>query len=155
MVGEGSQRTAVEAKVKTMGLANRVSIHGFLAQAQLEDLWSRVGYLVIPSIWYENAPLVVLEALARGVPVISSDAGGLPEISVPESGSLVFRAGDPHSLAQKLVEAWNGRDDQRNLIAKARKVYLERHTPRVGAEGYLSLISNEARGHECGDNISH
>jgi len=58
--------------------------------------------VVVPSRWYENQPMVVLEALARGVPVVGSDLGGMPELIEPgETGDLV-PANDPAALAGAL-----------------------------------------------------
>jgi len=142
-VGEGSQRGFIEQRVKSTGLGDRVRVTGFLPQEDLERLWKRVGYLVMPSKWFENAPLVVLEAYARGIPVISSDAGGLPEIVCADSGSLVFNAGDPDSLSKRLEEAWEGIDSLTIVGKKARDAYERRFRPEIGVSKYLDLVKNQ------------
>lgn len=63
---------------------------------------SELDVLVIPSLWYENTPLVLLSALAARLPVIVSDMGGLVEIIRHGENGLVVSAGDPAALAAAL-----------------------------------------------------
>lgn len=58
--------------------------------------------LVVPSIWLETGPLVVLEAFAAGVPVLGSDLGGIPEWVRPGINGLLAPAGDAHAWAAEL-----------------------------------------------------
>jgi glycosyltransferase involved in cell wall biosynthesis len=58
--------------------------------------------VVVPSLWYENSPMVVLEALAHRTPVIVSDLGSLPEVVIHDRNGLVFAPGDAASLARQL-----------------------------------------------------
>ncbi len=59
--------------------------------------------LVLPSIWYENFPVSVVEAYATGLPVIASDAGTLPELVRDGQTGFIFRSGDAHLLAGKVI----------------------------------------------------
>ena len=75
-----------------------------------EALWKQVREaraLVLPSEWYENAPMSVLEAYASGTPVIGADIGGIPEMIDADTG-WVFRSGDAEDLARVLSAG--GRD---------------------------------------------
>jgi len=71
--------------------------------ASIGDLLAGLDALVVPSIWRENAPQVVQEALMAGVPVVASDIGGLPEMVRHGVTGFLFRPGDPADLAEKLV----------------------------------------------------
>jgi glycosyltransferase involved in cell wall biosynthesis len=64
-----------------------------------------VDWVVVPSIWFENAPLVIQEAFAHGRPVICSDIGGMAEKVTDGVDGLHFRAGDAASLADVLGRA--------------------------------------------------
>jgi glycosyltransferase involved in cell wall biosynthesis len=100
IVGDGPARSALERKAHDLRLKN-TTFMGRRTPDALVDLLSGARYVALPSVWEENAPLVALEALAAGRPLIVSDIGGLPELV--ESGSgVVARRGDPNDLADKI-----------------------------------------------------
>ncbi len=70
-----------------------------------QNLWRAVDWVVVPSIWWENSPLVIQEAFAHGRPVICSDIGGMAEKVTDLVDGLHFRAGDPLSLADTIAAA--------------------------------------------------
>jgi glycosyltransferase involved in cell wall biosynthesis len=75
---------------------------GWLDDRAKDELLASVDCLVVPSEWKDPAPLVVNEARARGVTVIGSDLGGIPELIAPEWRDLLARPSDPDALAQRL-----------------------------------------------------
>jgi glycosyltransferase involved in cell wall biosynthesis len=80
----------------------RVRFHGLLGKKDVHELMLAASVVVLPSRWYENQPMVVLEALARGVPVVGSDLGGLPELVDPGVTGALVPAGAPEALAEAL-----------------------------------------------------
>jgi hypothetical protein len=64
-----------------------------------------VDWVVVPSIWYENAPLVIQEAFQHGKPVICSDIGGMAEAVTDGVDGLHFRAGSAGALSDTLLRA--------------------------------------------------
>lgn len=79
--------------------AGHVSWHGAYAAEDTPKLMQSADWLVMPSIWWENAPLVIEEAFQQGRPVICSDIGGMAEAVTDGVDGLTFRAGDAHALA--------------------------------------------------------
>lgn len=81
------------------GFASQVGAQmgGRLSRDEVHAALARTDVLVVPSLWFENRPLVILEALQAGALVLASDLGALPEL-VPEP-ELRFRAGDATALA--------------------------------------------------------
>jgi glycosyltransferase involved in cell wall biosynthesis len=79
-----------------------VSFLGYLEQADLQVLIKGAGAIIIPSLWYENMPFVMLEAMSYGKIVIASRIGGTAEVIVDGENSLVFPTGDSHVLAEKI-----------------------------------------------------
>jgi glycosyltransferase involved in cell wall biosynthesis len=69
------------------------------------ELMNAVDWVVVPSIWWENSPLVIQEAFSQGRPVICSDIGGMSEKVTHERDGLLFRVGDAHALASVLQRA--------------------------------------------------
>jgi glycosyltransferase involved in cell wall biosynthesis len=70
------RRIILESKLNT------VELRGFVDPAQHRELWANAKFLIVPSIWHEPFPLVVLEALAHGRPLVVSNFGSLPETTV-------------------------------------------------------------------------
>ncbi|MCC6160279.1 MAG: glycosyltransferase family 4 protein [Deltaproteobacteria bacterium] len=62
------------------------------------DVWGEIDVLIVPSLWAENAPMVITEAHAAGVPVIAADHGALPEMVGPDRGGWLFTGLDAFAL---------------------------------------------------------
>jgi glycosyltransferase involved in cell wall biosynthesis len=69
------------------------------------EMMAAVDWVVVPSVWWENSPLVIQEAFAAGRPVICSDIGGMAEKVTDGVNGLYFRVGDPESLAATIRRA--------------------------------------------------
>jgi glycosyltransferase involved in cell wall biosynthesis len=82
-----------------------VTLVGRYRPPDLPALMNAVDWVVVPSIWFENAPLVIQEAFAHGRPVICSDIGGMAEKVADGVNGLHFRAGDAASLAATIARA--------------------------------------------------
>lgn len=87
------------------GMPPQVTFHGPYRQEELAGLMQQADWVVVPSTWWENAPLVIDEALMHGRPVICADIGGMAEKIHHRKNGLHFRAGQAQSLAQTLIQA--------------------------------------------------
>jgi glycosyltransferase involved in cell wall biosynthesis len=77
--------------------------------------------LVVPSIWYENSPLVIYSAQAAGCPVIASNLGGMAEVVEHEKNGLLFEAGDVAGLSSAIERLVGDRQLLQQLAANAIK----------------------------------
>lgn len=85
------------------GKAARVEwLEEYRNQEIVRDVFNRVDAIVVPSIWVENSPLVIHEALQARVPVITADIGGMAEYVRHEENGLLFSHRDPSALAQAM-----------------------------------------------------
>ena len=84
-----------------------LSSTGLLDDAELADFYAGARFLVVPSDWCETFGLVAAEAMVRGVPVIASRSGGLPEVVEDNVTGLLFQTGDAADLAAKITHLWN------------------------------------------------
>jgi glycosyltransferase involved in cell wall biosynthesis len=84
-------------------------ISGWLGHDQALEQLRRARALVFPSLWYEAQPLIVLEALAQGIPCVVSETSAAREMIVPGRTGLLFRTGDAADLVEKLTKL---RDDE-------------------------------------------
>jgi len=80
----------------------RISVMGCFSPEKIDDVFEDIDALIVPSVWTENAPLVMLEALARGCPVVVSNQAGLIEFVSHEVNGLIFDAGNSLALASSL-----------------------------------------------------
>ncbi|WEK03637.1 MAG: glycosyltransferase family 4 protein [Candidatus Devosia phytovorans] len=83
----------------------RVTLHGAYDSVTLPALMRRADWVVVPSIWWENSPLVIQEAFSQGLPVIASAIGGMAEKVAHGRNGLTFTAGDSAALAETLMRA--------------------------------------------------
>ena len=100
IVGDGPEREALEKDVRVSGIP--ATFTGYLSGAALEEALDSARAVVMPSEWYENAPLSLLEAFARGKPVIGSRIGGIPEMIDEGVNGYLFEPGDVAGLMEKL-----------------------------------------------------
>ena len=108
---------------------------------------SQVDWVVIPSIWWENSPLVIQEAFHFGRPVICSDIGGMAEKVEHRVNGLHFRADDPSSLASIMKEAMETPGLWEQLREGIRPLYaMEDHVKELTSL-YRELQRTEAPGH--------
>ena len=103
--------------------------------------------LVLPSLWYENFPRVLVEAYACGLPVIASRLGALADLVEDGVTGLHFAPGDAADLARKLAWADAHPEQMRRMGAAARREYEGKYTSRINYS-QLTAIYAAARG-EC------
>jgi len=77
----------------------RINFAGFVQGDQKHALLSQADHLLIPSLWYENAPVAVVEAAAYGIGLIGSRIGGIPELVSEGATGVLFEPGDAAALA--------------------------------------------------------
>lgn len=116
----------------------RVTFHGPFAPRELGAVLAGLDALVVPSLWYENTPFSVLEALHAGVPVIASDLGGIREIVRTGEGGILFPPGDAEALAAILRRA--AADPSRVLAVTPQKPPSIVDNVRVLGNLYAELI---------------
>jgi glycosyltransferase involved in cell wall biosynthesis len=80
----------------------RIQFCGTFPNSAIGEIFSSLDVLVVPSIWYENTPLVIYSAQAAGCPVVASDLGGMAEVVHHEANGLLFKPGSVVELAGSL-----------------------------------------------------
>lgn len=86
-----------ELRQRAAGLA--VTFPGPFTRNELDDVLARFDVLAVPSIWYENMPLTIQEAFRNGLPVVTTDLGGMAESVEDGVSGLLFPRGDAAALA--------------------------------------------------------
>jgi glycosyltransferase involved in cell wall biosynthesis len=101
--------------------SDNVTFFGKYESHELPALMAEVDWVIIPSIWWENSPLVIQEAYKFGKPLIGSDIGGMAEKIVDGVTGLHFRARNAESLARTIERALRERDLYESLTENIEK----------------------------------
>jgi N-acetyl-alpha-D-glucosaminyl L-malate synthase BshA len=108
MVGEGPERASAQALARRLGLQDRVKFLG--THESIEEIAGMADVFLLPSE-LESFGLSALEAMACGVPVVGSDAGGLPEVVQHAETGFLLPVGDVEGMAARTLEIL--KDDER------------------------------------------
>jgi glycosyltransferase involved in cell wall biosynthesis len=99
IIGDGPEASWLRQQIASLP---NIEWLGRLPREQVLTYMQNAKALILPSIWYENFPVTIVEAFATGLPVIVSDAGTLPELVRDGVSGFVFRSGDAADLAGKV-----------------------------------------------------
>jgi glycosyltransferase involved in cell wall biosynthesis len=115
--GRGWLTEGLDAEITRQGVADRVILPGFVDDADLPALYSAADLFVFPSL-YEGFGLPLLEAMACGVPVISSDASSLPEVAATggEPTALLLPPGDEAAWSAAMLRLLTDETARQRLI---------------------------------------
>ena len=118
VVGKGPDLNKVQMKIEQLGIENNFRFTGFVKDEDLPFYYNAADFFVLPSKSGEGLPLVALEAMACGLPVIATDVGGISEILMEDHGKLV-PPNQPELLAKAVLEFSNIDLSSRKLELRA------------------------------------
>jgi glycosyltransferase involved in cell wall biosynthesis len=137
--GEGPQRGELEAEARTLGISDRVRFLGFVNLSQLPGSYVASDLFALPSV-YDPCPLVVLEAMLTGLPVILSDAVlGRLEMIDPGKSGYIYPSGDVDALAEILRNTLGNRTLLEELKAGVRQ-QMKSWTPEEYLDDWVGAI---------------
>jgi len=129
IVGTGPEEQNLHRHAQALGASN-VTFTGHLSGGELHRVIAECRAMVLPSEWYENAPISVLEAYALGKPVIASRIGGLAELVADGETGFLFKSGSVASLADALTSCADDSDQKILAMGKeAHRRVIEEHSP--------------------------
>ena len=142
IVGKGHLRASLEDQASKLGLEN-VIFTGFVSDSLLKQAYASSDLFVLPS-YAEIQPLVLLEALAMGLPAIGTNVGGVPEMIIEGQNGYVLEPGDHEGLAERTIRILN--DDKlreefsRNSLRMARSHDIDKSADKL-ERLYSKLVS--------------
>lgn len=131
IVGDGPLRDSVLKACERMVGAE------WLGRKQPADVWHLMGdatVLVLPSQWYEGMPRTIIEAFAKGTPVIASQLGGMQEMIEPRKTGLLFRLSDASDLAAQVEWLLSHPNEQKQMRQAARAEFEAKYTAAANYE---------------------
>ncbi len=131
IVGEGELRASLEERIRALGLGERVRLSGALPQEEVRARLYRASVFVMPSVVasdgnMDGIPVALMEAMAVGIPVVTTRVSGIPEIVTDGSSGRLVSPGDAQGLADAIRGLLDDPDAGRRLATGARET-VERH----------------------------
>jgi glycosyltransferase involved in cell wall biosynthesis len=136
-VGEGPDLPMLKRHAATLGITDVVTFAGYVPHRETPPFY-RTGDVFALTSHFDNSPNVVLEAMASGLPVVSTDVGGVRECLDAEGGELVA-AGDAAAAAAALLRALSSPGRRESAGRHNRQVALERFSWRASAQKLLDV----------------
>ena len=148
LVGEGPLREELEHLVDSLGLSDRVRFHGELPEPRVTELLDEADLFVLPSVvkWdgtMEGLPVVLVEALACGVPVVATHMSGVPELIHDGETGMLARPGDLSDLAEAIARSLADPEAARNCAEAGRALVERNHDVRQSAAALGRLFHGD------------
>lgn len=144
-VGEGDLRPELEQQAKTLGIAGKTRFLGL--RTDIPDVLGAMDAFVLSSDW-EGNPLSVMEAMAAGLPVVSTAVGGVPALLSHGQEGFLEKAGDARGLAGSMLCLLSNAEKRRSMGAAAAKRAKGRFDVSVMVQEYENLyqsLTNHSR----------
>jgi glycosyltransferase involved in cell wall biosynthesis len=145
LVGDGPERSAVEALVSELGLDANVEFAGAVPNDQLPTYYASADIFVAPSVVStegdtEGLGVVILEAAASGLPIVASDIGGITDIVQHEQTGLLVEPGDPQAIALAVNRLINDDVLRQTQARSARELVTRRYSWDVVVDRFDALF---------------
>ena len=137
--GDGEQRDELQALAKSLNIENQVKFLGLLSREQVRDAMWRANVFVLPS-YYETFGVVLIEAMATGLPVIATACGGPEEFIKPDTGLLV-EPGNVVEMSMALKNVYEHRFELRKKELAIRNYIIDNYSDGVIAERLLEYYN--------------
>lgn len=139
LIGDGPLRAALEERIHTLELGERVELSGWQPAARVREALLRARGLVVPS-FAEGLPVVIMEALAMGRPVLSTRIAGIPELVEDGACGWLFEAGSVNALANAVERALTTPDEELEAFGRVGRERVARCHDQVREAERLAAI---------------
>lgn len=105
----------------------RPMLLGRLPSAEVRSLYAASDLIVVPSVWYENSPMVISESALAGTPTVGSAIGGIPELVVHEETGYLFAPGNAAALADQVIRHFRRPAHERRAMRRRCAAHAQGH----------------------------
>jgi glycosyltransferase involved in cell wall biosynthesis len=150
IIGEGPLRAQLERQIRSGGLSARVRLLGALSQTQVREALSRSEVFVLPSVQTEDGnqdglPVALMEAMALGLPVISTSVSGIPELVCDGESGLLIPPKDARALAEAMTRLLADAALRERLSREGRARARARHDVAASAARMQEVFFSEVK----------
>ena len=141
IIGGGAMSDQIALDVKSRNRRN-IEFLGFKKGEELFNYIRNASFVLVPSEWYENNPLTIVEAYSAGKPVIGSNIGGIPELIKEGETGFLFNMGDTYDLESKVRMAQGISDEKyQEMSVMAHKFAVEKFSEKSHYEELMNIYS--------------
>jgi glycosyltransferase involved in cell wall biosynthesis len=140
-----NDRREAEALLSQIGAGDHVFFTGPLEGEAKEDLFASADLFVFPGVQQEGQPLVVIEAMAAGLPILFTDRGCLRETVITEENGREVRINDPEDLAEQIVRMLEHPEVMRKMGQRSRARYEANYTAKIFLQRMVVLFLKVGR----------
>lgn len=120
IIGDGPERSDLESLIRENHLDERVLFYGYLSQSELKTIYAKADVFVMTS-FFEGIPVVLMEAMSFGVPVVAPRITGIPELVQEDVEGMLTTPADPVCLAESIETLLNDSEKRNRFAAEGRK----------------------------------
>ena len=143
IIGDGPEKGLLQEGFRTYP---NIFFKGQMEKEMVTGYMKRCRAFICPSIWYEGAPLTIIEAFATGTPVIASRLGSMAESITDGFNGLHVTAGDADDLCAKIRSLVQETENNSMLYKNARQTYLEKYHADIHYNAILKIYENAVTG---------
>ena len=144
IAGDGMDRPRLEQQARRLGVDDRIVLRGWVAPKDVLDLINTATIVIVPSRWFEPAPLVAIQAAHMGRPVVGARTGGIPELVLDRETGLIVEKDDSEAIAGAVIYLLQNPDEARRMgqraMARARSVLDWQHCIDAYGALYRDLV---------------
>jgi glycosyltransferase involved in cell wall biosynthesis len=145
IIGEGPLESSLAAQIGDAQLGEHVQLLGARSQREIRQHLAAANLFVLPCTTeadggMDNLPTVIMEAMAAGLPVISTPLAGVPEMVLPGVTGALVPQRDPHALAGALERLIVDREEAQQLGARGREVAAEKFSVEANARALTAIL---------------
>ena len=150
IVGTGPEEEALKAYVAEHRAEQKIEFVGYRKGDELKELIRDASFVVVPSEWYENNPMTIIEAYSAGIPVIGAHIGGIPEIIDEGRTGYLFPSGDIQGLKEAITKAESLSEENYSEMSQAARKFAaenfsEKHSYTKIMDLYNSILKDYER----------
>ena len=138
IAGKDYSNNYYQKQVEKYNLQNKIIFLGFITKKS--EFFDNIDVFLLPSYW-EGMPCSILESLKYGVPVISTNVGGIPEIIIDNFNGFLFNPGDLITLEKKLNCLLENKMLQNKFVKNGLKIYQNNFDNKININKWLNLIN--------------
>ncbi|MBI2107392.1 glycosyltransferase family 4 protein [Candidatus Woesearchaeota archaeon] len=138
IVGDGPERNKLEQLSRELNIENDVKFFGKIPHDKVIEAYGEAKILVMPSIWMENSPFVLYEAMSAGKPVVASNRGGIVDLVRNGVNGAIVEPANPEEIAKNVIKILKDKNLLKQYSLKSQKIIQEEFT----TEKHLKYLNN-------------